>query len=81
MLQIIASPLIISCGISAFIYFRNPNQKNLQFAISIMILGLVVGIIWANKMRKTKGTLWFISQVNASPDLDNLDNENDRKEN
>lgn len=69
-LQIVASPLLISCMISAFIYFRDPNQENLIFAIAFIIVGLFVGVLWANKIRKTKGTLGFISQVNASPELD-----------
>jgi len=35
-------------------------------------LALVFGIIWANRIWKTKGTMWFVSQVSATPDLDNL---------
>ena len=63
---------LICLGIGAFIYFPNPTLTNLIIAIIISILGLIVGIIWATKIWKTKGTMWFVSQVSATPDLDNL---------
>jgi hypothetical protein len=72
-LQIVASPLLISLGIGAAIYFSNPTITRLIIAIIIIVLGLVVGIVWANRIWKTKGTMWFISQVSATPDLDNLE--------
>ena len=71
-LQIVASPALICSGISAFIYFRNPTLNNLIIAICICILGVIGGILYANKIWKTKGTVWFMSRVNASPELDNL---------
>lgn len=71
-LQIVASPLLIGLGIAAFIYFPNPTVTRLVLAIIIIILALVIGIIWANRIWKTKGTMWFVSQVSATPDLDNL---------
>lgn len=78
-LQIVASPLLISCLISAFIYFGNPNEINLIFSIAIIILGLIVGILWANKIWKTKGTSWYISQVSATPDIDEINNKKEEK--
>ena len=71
-LQIVASPFLIGLGIGAFIYFPNPTLTNLIIGIVISIIGLIAGIIWATKIWKTKGTMWFVSQVSATPDLDNL---------
>jgi hypothetical protein len=71
-LQIVASPTLLCSGIGAFIYFRNPNLTNLIIAICICMVGIVSGILYANKIWKTKGTVWFMSRVNASPELDNL---------
>lgn len=71
-LQIVASPLLIGLGIAAFIYFPNPSESTLIIAIIVAIMGLVVGIIWANRIWKTKGTMWFVSQISATPDLDNF---------
>jgi len=79
-LHIVISPALICSGISAFIYFRNPNVTNLVIAICICLLGIIVGIRYANKIWKTKGTVWFMSRVSASPELDNLDNENNETE-
>lgn len=72
-LQIVASPLLIGLGLGAAVYFTNPTLTRLIIALIISVFGLIVGIIWANKIWKTKGTMWFISQVSATPDLDNLD--------
>lgn len=74
-LQIAISPFLISLGIAVYIYFSNPNHGNLIIAISIGILGLTLGVVWATKIWITKGTFWFVSQISATPDLDNYDSE------
>ena len=79
-LQIVASPFLISCLIGAIIYFPNQTQTNFIIAIAVIILGLVIGIFWANKIWKTKGTMWFVSQISATPDLDHLESIKDKKE-
>lgn len=78
-LQIVASPLLIGLGIGAYIYFSEPTLLRLIIAIIISTTGLVVGIIWANKVWKTKGTVWFMSQISATPDLDNLNTNQEEK--
>lgn len=77
-LQIVASPLLIGLGIGAYLYYKNPTIGFLILAIALGLIGIIIGILWANKVWKTKGTLWFISRVNASPDLDNLKRDNDK---
>jgi ABC-type transport system involved in cytochrome c biogenesis permease subunit len=76
-LQIVASPTLFALIISAIIYFQNPTQTNLIIGIAIIVLGLIVGILYANKIWKTKGTMWFVSQISATPELDNLDRKKD----
>ena len=71
-LQIVASPLLIGLIIGSVIYFPNPTETKLVIAIIISVFGLVIGIVWANRIWKTKGTIWFVSQVSATPELDNL---------
>ncbi len=78
-LKIVASPLLISLIIGGIIYFPNPTQLNLIIAMAVIILGLLIGILWANKIWKTKGTISFLSQINATPDLDNLANKKEDK--
>ena len=79
-LQIVASPTLIFGGIGAFIYFRNPNTTNLIIAICIGLFGLVCGIVLANKMWKGKGTVWFMSRISATPELDNENVDEPKKE-
>lgn len=78
-LQIVASPLLIGLGIAAFIYFPNPSETRLIIAIIVAVLGLVIGIVWANRIWKTKGTMWFVSQISATPDLDNFNEKETEK--
>lgn len=74
-LQIVASPTLFALAISAIIYFQNPTQTNLIIGIVIIVLGIILGILYANKIWKTKGTVWFVSQISATPDIDKV-NEN-----
>ena len=69
-LQIAASPLLIGLAIGALIYFPNPGTATFIMGIILAVLGLVVGIRWANKAWKGKGTIWLTSRVIATPELD-----------
>ncbi len=76
-LQIVASPLLIGLAIGAIIYFSNQTTVRLIIGIGVAVSGLIVGIIWATKQWKGKGTIWFMSRIMATPELDNLEDEND----
>ncbi|MBF8457669.1 hypothetical protein IV494_10810 [Kaistella sp. G5-32] len=75
-LQIVASPFLIGICIGSFIYFPNQTSTRLVLGVIIATLGLVIGIIWATKAWKGKGTIWTISRVMATPELDEPDDEN-----
>lgn len=74
-LLIVASPLLIGLAIGAIIYFPNPSMARLVFGIMVASIGLLVGIIWATKKWKGKGTVFFLSRTMATPELDNPDEE------
>ena len=74
-LQIVASPLFVGVIIGGLIYLSNPTNLRLLIGISIAIIGLLVGIIWATRIWKKSGTVNFVSRISASPELDNLDQE------
>lgn len=74
-LQIVAFPLFIGVIIGAIIYFPNPTTTRLVLGIIVATLGLVIGVIWATKQWKRKGTIWFMSRIMASPELDKPDEE------
>lgn len=70
-LQIVASPFLATSIIGAIIYFSKPNTARLIIAIAIVLFGLILGIVWATKIWRTKGTTHFMSGIMATPDLDN----------
>ena len=74
-IQIVISPLLLTGMIGLFIYLSNPSILRLFIAIGITTIGLIVGIIFATKKWKAGGTINFISNVSASPELDNLEDE------
>lgn len=74
-LRIVASPTLIAVIIGALIYFPNPGLVTQILAISIVVLGLFIGIAWANSVWKTRGTVEFMSRINATPELDNFNEE------
>ena len=75
-LLIVASPLLIALGIGAVIYFPNPTTTSLIIGITIAASGLIIGILWATKIWKTKkGTVQFLSRIMATPELDKKETE------
>ncbi|UKJ06216.1 hypothetical protein [Solitalea lacus] len=74
-MQIVASPLLIGLAIGATIYFSDPTTTRLFIGIIVATVGLIVGIIWATRQWKGKGTIWFMSRIMATPELDNIDGE------
>jgi hypothetical protein len=72
-LQIVASPLFFGLIIGFVIYGIYPTTTGLILGIAVATLGLVIGIIFATKIWKKRGTVDFISRVSASPELDNLE--------
>ncbi|RZL44128.1 MAG: hypothetical protein EOP00_21170 [Pedobacter sp.] len=69
-IQIVLSPTLFCSFIGSWIYYSNPNKTRLIVAILVILFGLIVGIIYATKIWKTKGTVWFVSRISATPELD-----------
>ena len=69
-LQIVASPLLTGLVIGAVVYFYSPDSTGLVIGITATVFGLLVGIIWATKIWKKKGTITFLSRLIATPELD-----------
>lgn len=75
-LRIVASPLLIGVTIGFAIYLSRSDTTGLIIAISVATVGLIIGIIWATRVWKKKGTLNYLSKVLKSDDLDYLDEDN-----
>ena len=74
-IQIMISPLLVGLIIGAFVYFSNPNKIRLIIGTTITATGLCIGIIWATKVERKKGTIHFMSKTMATPEFDNKDEE------
>jgi hypothetical protein len=72
-LQIVASPTIVGIIFGASIYASKRDTTGLVIGIIIAFAGLLTGVIWATKVWKKTGTVEFMSKLNATPDLDNLE--------
>lgn len=70
-LKIVASPTIFGVVIGFIVYktLEESNRGALLFGF-ISAIGLILGIIWANKIAKKHGTTNYLSKVDASPDID-----------
>ena len=72
-LQIAASPSLVGIIIGALIYAFKRDNVGLTIGIAVAFLGITAGIIWAIKIWKKKGTVEFMSKVNATPELNKLE--------
>ena len=78
-LEIVASPLALGLIAGSFIYFTEPTDTRLVIAIVVVLIGLIIGIIWATRVWKKKGTMHFLSRTMATPELDELEDERIKK--
>lgn len=79
--RIFLSPFLIGLAIGATIYLSNPTATKFAIALSLFALGVIIGVLWASKIwNKKEGTMWFLSKVMASPDLDSIESENKETE-
>ena len=74
-LQIVASPLLIGVIVGTIIYVTDPTTTRLIIGITVASTGLIVGVIWATRQWKGRGTIWFMSRLMATPELDKPENE------
>lgn len=74
-IQIVFSPLLIGIVIGGIVYINKPNKGGIIIGISIAIIGLVIGIIFATRVWRKKGTISFLSQISSTPELDKQDEE------
>jgi hypothetical protein len=72
-LQIVASPLLGGLVVGGVVYLWIGNTTGLVIGICLAVVGLVAGIVLANRVWKNRGTIDLMSRVNASPELDRLE--------
>lgn len=73
-IKIMLSPTLVGIILGAIIFGKLRNTTGLVLGIIVAAIGLVVGIIWATRIfRSKKGTISFLSRIDATPELDNHD--------
>ena len=72
--QIMLSPTLIGLVLGGLYYLYSPDANGKLIGSGIAIAGPVVGAIWATRVKKKHGTIWFMTRLMATPELDN-DNE------
>ena len=75
-IKIVISSLLAGLLIGIIIYYFKQDIIGLIIGIAVTLCGLILGIIWATRVMKKQGTIEFLSQISATPELDN----NDKKE-
>ena len=77
-LSIVASPTLIGLILGALFYLKCKNTFiGILGGILIATIGLILGIIWANKMKKKYGATNFMAGINATTELDYTKTQND----
>ena len=74
-LKIVASPLLIAVIIAVIIYLNVSGILGLILSVSILMVGVVVGVILATRIWKTLGTTTFLARIHATLELDKINHE------
>jgi predicted membrane-bound dolichyl-phosphate-mannose-protein mannosyltransferase len=74
-LQIVASPLVAGLIIGGLVYLAKRDTIGLSIGIGIALIGLIVGVIWATRVWRKKGTVDFMSRLLGTPELEKKESE------
>ncbi len=77
-IEIAISPTLIGAILGFLFFLKFKNSNGIIGGIIILLIGVIIGVIWATRIWKTKGTSNFMSRINAMPELDNQDLKNDK---
>lgn len=69
-LQIMASPFLIGLCLGFIIYISNQNKLSLIIGVLVSLIGLFLGIIIATKIKKSKGTVNFLSKLISNTEFE-----------
>lgn len=77
-LQLFVFPIVFSCVLGGILYYYNPFGFGLILSILSVILGLIVGIWYANRVHRKEGAVNHLSTLLRMPELESK--EEDKKE-
>lgn len=70
-LNIFIVPVLVSLISGYALYYFAATQWALACSVILVIAGVVSGILWAERVRKTVGCSVYVNRIFSSPDLDN----------
>ena len=70
-LRIVLSPLAIGVIVGFIVSKGFAGTSGITIGVGCALIGLIIGIIWAERVRKREGSMNFLGKVNASPELNN----------
>jgi len=69
-IKIFLSPFIIGLVLASVIWFSNDSNLIKMASLGVAGLGIILGIIFAEKIRKKTGTQEFVSRIYRTPELE-----------
>jgi len=76
-IAIFLSPVILFSAIAASIYISNEN--NFWLSVIVLSLGVVFGVLWAERIRKKYGCSRYMSKILSTPDISPDDDLQEKK--
>jgi|GEM_PF-3712104 hypothetical protein len=68
-IKLILSPTLIGGLIGAFVFFTANSKTQIYLACAIWLLGLLLGIVLAVKVKRKKTATEFYGQLLSTPDI------------
>jgi len=65
--QLFLTPVGIAGLIALFIYIG--NERLLWLSITIIVISIIIGILYAERVRKKHGTSRYASKIHGTPDI------------
>lgn len=69
-LRIAISPAVVGALVGGLVYLLVRGNLGILLWILIAVFGVMVGVVWANHVRRSMSPLRFMSHVIGTPELD-----------
>lgn len=77
-LQLFVFPIVFSCVLGGILYYYNPFGFGLILCVLSVVLGIVVGAWYANRVHKKEGTVNHLSTILRMPELESKEEDKNK---
>jgi cytochrome c biogenesis protein CcdA len=67
--RIVLSPTLAAAIVAGIIVYKKQDAQGYAIGLSIVLMGFIIGVVWAVNIWRKQGTTQFLSRVSASPEL------------